>query len=59
MRPQYWARSVVEALEKVGAKGADEVHVIYFLVTQARWTLRPEFESPFSSNVTLPHARTC
>lgn len=41
MRPRYWARSVVQALEKlVDDKGTDEVHVIDPLVTQARWALR-------------------
>lgn len=48
-RPSPW--------KAAGEMGTDEVHVIDPLLTQALWLFGPEFDSPCSSCVPLPHAR--
>jgi len=47
--------SVITAIEKLGNdSGADELHTLHPLVTQARWLFGPEFDSPeYASNSTL------
>ncbi len=46
---------VIVAIEKLsGDEGADELHTLHPLVTQARWLFGPEFDSSeYSSNVSL------
>lgn len=47
--------AVIVAIEKLaGDEGADELHTLHPLVTQARWLFGPEFDSSeYSSNVSL------
>ncbi len=49
---------VVEALSRLSAdKKADELHTLHPLVTESRWLLGPEFDSPeYASNVSLTTA---
>lgn len=50
--------SVLSAIDKLGGdSGADELHTLHPLVTQARWLFGPEFDSPeYASNVSLRNA---
>jgi hypothetical protein len=50
--------NVVEAIKRLSADaGADELHTLHPLLTQARWVFGPEFDSPeYASNVSLRRA---
>ncbi|WP_095152673.1 ATP-binding protein [Pseudomonas sp. Irchel s3b5] len=50
--------SILSAIDKLGGdSGADELHTLHPLVTQARWLFGPEFDSPeYASNVSLRSA---
>jgi hypothetical protein len=50
--------SILSAIDKLGGdSGADELHTLHPLVTQARWLFGPEFDSPeYASNVSLRNA---